>query len=151
MNGLEIGIQIVTIVDLVVASIQDIRRKSIWLIWIAMLGLLSIASMIASIIDGTINYIWVITTILIGMVSMLINRIGRKNIGEADIIIVLLIALILNGVYYLEFIIITFGSVFVFSLTILTSRKANKEDIIPFIPFITIGMICAFITECIYR
>ncbi len=133
-------LKICTIVLLLVTSYTDIRKKEIYFREIAGLGLLSAVSTAVVFMRGEFNPGDFLSSLIPGILIILLSVTSREGIGLGDGIMVLLLGPILGFRGLVIGILMAFFMNSFVSGILLFIRKAGRKTRIPFVPFIAAGM-----------
>lgn len=87
------------------------------------------------------NFSYLITGIISFVVFFLISLISKGALGGGDIKLSLGIGMFISLKKYLNFIMLTFGIGAVIALFFMITKGKNKEDKLPFAPFMSLGAI----------
>ena len=132
----------------VISSIEDIRKKEIFLWEVLVCALLSVASELMAFLNGSFDILDVLLSLLPGAAMLILAFITREGIGFGDGLIILAAGPAL-GLYGLLTTFVT--AVFLsglFSAIMLVLKKANRKTKIAFAPFLAVG--CAMATAVGY-
>lgn len=131
-------------IALLVASVADIKHKSISICQIVIMGIFCVAG---NIICRENNIYQALGGLSIGIMVMGISRLGSGQIGMGDGIIIALTGLFLgmNGCFIMVCV-ASFVMVFV-AVAVLVLKKGNKHTKLPFIPALFVGYIVCTVTK----
>ncbi len=137
---------------LIIASLYDIRMKKIP-VWLAVMHLLSAVLALAMdmFIDGLTISDYAMTfmvILLIISVAVIMKLTETDAIGSADGLLMITVCMVIKA----EKAILVFGSAFILaglsSGVLMMMRRAGRKSRIPFIPFLTAGLLlCLILTD----
>jgi prepilin signal peptidase PulO-like enzyme (type II secretory pathway) len=136
--------QIISLTYLTINSITDIREKRISIIISLIFGAIGI---IINIIFNQYNIISILLAMLLGFIMILISKVTKEAIGIGDGIILVVMGLF-TGVYN-NLLILLYGLILssIVSCFFLITKKLDKKDKIPFIPYLLAGYIIILAVE----
>ncbi len=135
------------LIILAISSIEDIRRKEIFLWQILILGGLSLAAVVTSIYDGSFDLWNLLLSLLPGAIMIFLSFITREGVGYGDGLMALAIGPSLGAAASVMAILIAIGISGLFSGILLVLKRAERKTKIAFAPFITIGTFVAAFSQ----
>lgn len=133
-------LMILTMILLIISSISDIKKKEISIL--PVLIIVSIAFFYRGYNGGAENLceemIW---RFIPGAVMFIISLVAHNSLGTGDAVIVLATGYILGA--WVNLYMLLLGSVMggVYGLVMLVLKKMNRNDSLPFVPFLLFGLI----------
>ena len=137
---------VILIIELVILSIQDIKGKKISTIALAVMILCAGAMRIMGVafLNENLFENRIITGIIFGALITIFGHYSRV-IGEGDGIVIILVALMSDGIFSIGVFIAAITLAAVAALILLVLKKAKKTYEIPFVPFLLFSMIGVFV------
>lgn len=132
------------ILFLLLCSVQDIREKKLS---VRMLVLAGILSFILSVVFDRIPWDERIGNMLPGMLALVLAFLTREQIGYGDAACLIVLgnvvsARILSGAVMTGLLLLD-----VWSAVLFLRKRVNRGTTIPFLPFLTVGMLCWLIIQ----
>ena len=139
-----IGVTIGIVLYLVVLSIIDIRHRKVPTI---MLYLFIVAMTVEAVVLG--NGIWLLAMLggVIGALFLVISKLTKEAIGYGDSLLILGLGISLGFWRVFSLLLIAFFLGAIYSIGLLSIRKAKRKTTFPFIPFISISYVIMFVME----
>ncbi len=134
------------IIVLIIASIQDISKQSVSMIWLYALVGMALVRCIENIAIHNVNLWLILGTVLVSLALVLADCKGIKILGGADLIIICSLSALFDTTNFFMMLIIAFLTAFVMSVLLILVGKVGKRDTMPFIPMITFGVLA--VTLC---
>jgi len=109
-----------------------------------LLGVAFVYFLVTILLNGlTITITGVYLAIPISLFILLMN-LFKKSFGGGDILVILMLSLVLSWDQLLTILWLSVILGGVYSVIMLLSKKLNRKDVIPFVPFIYIGLVLSF-------
>jgi len=140
-------IKITVIILLSAASFQDIYEKKISTYIIIAAAALSLINIIISICYYSNSLLSLLISLLPGAVLLLLYLTGYRGLGLADILIILSFGGLFEADLLILILFISFMSSFIITVILLVFHKTDRENSIPFIPFLTLGTVMSLILD----
>ncbi len=137
--------RILILVMAVLASIWDIKKKEIPILFIVLLGICSVTCGIFGFFSGKLALGELLFSLMPGAAFLFMSVVTRESIGFGDGLFLLSSAVPFGAVGACVGIIIAMFISSFFAIIILATGKGSRKSRIPFVPFITLGMgVCAY-------
>ncbi|MDO4295485.1 MAG: A24 family peptidase [bacterium] len=93
---------------------------------------------------------WILYSVVLGFLFSLLTFglgyiLSRKNMGAGDVKLALLMGLYLTGEYVVGAILYGCMAAAIFSIVQMLRKKLSRKDILPFVPFLYIGVILRYL------
>ncbi len=125
---------------LLIASVQDIRKKEIPLWEIIACGLVSLAACIYSAVTGAFEPMGIFLSALPGVAILFIALMSGQGVGYGDGYLLLAAGPALGPGPAVMGLVIALFAGGLFSGLLVVIKKAGRRTRIPFVPFMTLGM-----------
>lgn len=126
------------IVFLILCDIQDIKEKRISVKMLVLFGGLFFT--LSFLFDRT-PYEQRICSLLPGMAALLLAFLTKEQIGYGDAVCLLILGAVMTGDGILRAALAGLFFVSVCSIALLVGKKANRKTKLPFLPFLTAGVL----------
>ena len=127
-------------VILVIASVEDVRKKEIAVWEIASCGVVSVAACISGVLHNDADALGIFMSLLPGIAILFIALMSGEGIGFGDGFLLLAAGPALGPFAAALGLLAALFAGSIFSGILVLVRKAGKSTRIPFVPFITLGM-----------
>lgn len=138
---MNIAYKIVLLILLTYSSYTDIKNKSVMMIPVYACFFIGVMSLIFPTKEGAISLIGVIP----GTVLLLIGMATEGAIGDGDAYIVMIIGIFLGMKESILILLIGSFAAAVYGLFAICHKKKDKNETIPFVPFILTGYLGALL------
>lgn len=138
---MEMIFNIIQIFLLAIAAFSDIRRKEISLWPVICMALLSLTSGAIALFQGKRTIEELLICLIPGALLMLLALLSRQSIGYGDGLIVMAIGMTFGIGKLAVGIAIALFTSGIMSIFLITIRRAKRNEIFPFVPFIMAGMV----------
>ena len=132
--------EILILIVLIFAAIEDLFRKeiSLWMPFVA--GLISLVCIAEKYLRVELDFGGALASLIPGAILLLISFVTRQEIGYGDGLMALSIAPVLGfeRTCFVLFISMTLSSIY--SILYLIIKRGDKKSTFPFIPFLVAGM-----------
>ena len=132
--------EILILIVLIFAAVEDFFRKeiSLWMPFVS--GLLSLVYIAVECLCGEIDIVGVLVSLIPGVILLVIAFATKQEIGYGDGLMALAIAPVLglDKICFVLFISMTLSSIY--SILFLIIKKGDRKSTFPFIPFLAAGM-----------
>ncbi|MDD3222409.1 MAG: hypothetical protein PHG07_08470 [Lachnospiraceae bacterium] len=121
---------------------RDIKEQKIYIfpaVGLAVLGIL------ADVFCGEIALKGWLEGLLPGCACFLLGRWGRGCIGDGDSLLILIIGVLEGVKFCLSMLIVSGMGILIFSIGALVSGRLHRKSTVPFVPFLAIGYIGAWL------
>lgn len=122
------------------ASVSDIRKKSISIIFPGAALILSAAGFLYRSFESGFCFGELFLSALPGIVMILISYLSRQGIGIGDGLMVMAIGPLLGTMETCLAVMVAFFAAAVFSMVLLIFKAANRRKTFAFLPFLTLGL-----------
>lgn len=128
---------------LLALTVQDIRTKEISSKLLIALAVISVIGAVIGLWRGNLSPVDLVISFIPGAILLLLSVISRQQMGFGDGIT----ALILGPAFGIKIVTIGLLSAFfmggIFSIILIITKEARAKSRIPFLPFMTMGMVVA--------
>lgn len=132
---------VLVLVLLVIASIEDVRKREISGALLLGLAVVSLVCGVFSIYRGQNTGFDVVMSLLPGAFVMLLAWITREGIGYGDGLLLLAMGPVIGFGGLVMGLVIAFFASGVLSIILMIFKKVGKRYSFPFVPFMTVGMV----------
>ncbi|SHN61229.1 leader peptidase (prepilin peptidase) / N-methyltransferase [Butyrivibrio hungatei DSM 14810] len=132
---------VLVLVLLVIASIEDIRKREISGTVLLGLAGVSLVCSVLSVYRGQSTFSDVAMSLLPGAVVILLAWITREGIGYGDGLLLIAMGPVIGLRGIVMGLVIAFFAGGVLSIILMIFKKVGKRYSFPFVPFMTIGMV----------
>lgn len=126
------------IIFLILCDIQDIREKRLSVKMLVLFGGLFFA--LSFLMDKT-PYEQRIYSLMPGTVALFLAFLTKEQIGYGDAVCLMILGAVMTGGRILRAVMAGLFLASVCSLTLLLGKKANRKTTLPFLPFLTVGVL----------
>ena len=123
------------------ASVSDIRKKEISMWLILIMAIVSLGGTAWEIYSGRMSIADCAVSLIPAFIMLLISFVSRQGMGYGDGILVLSISMVFGIYRLLVGLSVAFFMTGVLSIVLITIKRAKRNDRLPFIPFILVGMV----------
>ena len=132
--------KIMVLAIMLIASVCDIRKKEISLLFITICGALSLLRIASEFYRGQTQPLDVLISLIPGAVMLVLSLLTRQQVGLGDGLLLIFAGPALGGDTAIFGICAALFGSSIFSAVILAFRLADRKTRIPFVPFMTLGM-----------
>ncbi|MBE5842512.1 MAG: prepilin peptidase [Butyrivibrio sp.] len=132
---------VLVLVLLVIASIEDVRKREISGALLLGLAVVSLVCSVFSIYRGQNTGFDAVMSLLPGAFVMLLAWITREGIGYGDGLLLLAMGPVIGFGGLVMGLVIAFFASGVLSIILMIFKKVGKRYSFPFVPFMTVGMV----------
>ncbi len=132
--------KILTLMIMIISSIEDIRKKEIPVWEIAACGLISAASCIFGALEGNLDAMGVFLSVIPGAAILFIALMSGQSVGYGDGFLLLAAGPSLGPEATAIGLLIALFAGGIFSGVLVALKKAGRRSRFPFVPFMTFGM-----------
>ena len=140
-----IYVEIILMIQLIIISIQDIRKKEVSAILLFGMGLVAVIGTTIQLIVGDANWLSILLGIVPGIALFIISSITEELLGKADGLVLAFVGCVLDIRRMLIAMTITFTLMMVTSIILLVLKRVSKNDKLAMVPFIALGMVGAIL------
>ncbi len=131
---------IIALLTMAVAAIEDFIKKEISLWIIILSGIISAFSGVFYIISGNAKPIDIAFSLIPGGLILLLAFVSREGIGYGDGLLILALGPALGLRVVVLGLVVAFFASGIVSAVLLVVKRARKGYMIPFVPFMTLGL-----------
>lgn len=129
---------------LAICSVEDIKRKQLKLWVILTFG---IVGMIIHLLTFQTSIMEIAGGILIGLIVMLISILTKESIGMGDALLLMVTGMYLGAKQNILMLFIGIFLSGLFALVLMFTRKKQRKDEMPFVPFLFAGYLFQLFLE----